>query len=80
LPCTQNSEFVLEEAEIKKLDLIDRAALAKWTAESLDNLSESEVEGLWAEGAERRVDEMEEGKVAEIPAKDALRRAWAGNL
>lgn len=63
------------EAEIKKLDLKDRAALAKWIVESLDDLSESEVEALWAEEAERRLDEMEQGKVAEIPAKDAIRRA-----
>jgi hypothetical protein len=32
------------EAEIKKLDLKDRASLAKWIVESLDDLSESEVE------------------------------------
>jgi hypothetical protein len=65
------------EAEIKKLDLKDRASLAKWIVESLDDLSESEVEVLWAEEAERRLNEMEQGKVAEIPAKDAIRRARA---
>jgi hypothetical protein len=63
------------EAEIKKLDLKDRAALAKWIVESLDDLSEEEVEALWAEEAERRLDEMEQGQVAEIPAKEALGRA-----
>jgi hypothetical protein len=31
------------EAEIKNLDLKDRATLAKWIAESLDNLYEAEV-------------------------------------
>ena len=61
------------EREIKKLDLKDRAALAKWIVESLDELSEAEVEALWAEEAERRLDEMEQGKVSEIPAKDGLR-------
>jgi putative addiction module component (TIGR02574 family) len=65
------------EAEIKKLDLKDRAALAKWIVGSLDELSEAEVEALWAEEAERRLDEMEQGKVTEIPAKDAIRRARA---
>lgn len=65
------------EAEIKKLDLKDRAALAKWIVESLDNLSEAEVEAPWAEEAERRLDEMEGGQVDEIPAKEALRRARA---
>lgn len=65
------------EAEIKKLDMKDRASLAKWIVESLDDLSESEIEVLWAEEAERRLDEMEQGKVTEIPAKDVIRRARA---
>ena len=65
------------EHEIKKLDLKDRAALAKWIVESLDELSEAEVEALWAEEAERRLDEMERGQVTEISAKEALRRARA---
>jgi len=63
------------EAEIKKLDLKDRAELAKWIVESLDELSEAEVEALWAEEAERRLDEMERGLVTEITAKEVLRRA-----
>jgi hypothetical protein len=65
------------EAEIKKLDMKDRATLAKWIVESLDNLSEAEVEALWIEEAERRLDEMEQGQVNEIPAKEVLRRARA---
>jgi hypothetical protein len=65
------------EAEIKKLDLKDRATLAKWIVESLDELSEAEIEALWAEEAERRLDELEQGLVSEIPAAEALRRARA---
>jgi putative addiction module component (TIGR02574 family) len=65
------------EVEIKKLDLKERAELAKWIVESLDELSVSEVEALWAEEAERRLDEMERGQVTEIPAEEALRRARA---
>ena len=49
------------EAEIKKLDLRERAALAKVIVESLDELSEAEIEALWAEEAERRLDELEQG-------------------
>jgi hypothetical protein len=64
-------------AEIMKLDLKDRATLAKWIVESLDDLSEEEIEELWAEEAERRLDEMERGQVDEIPAKEVLRRARA---
>lgn len=63
------------EAEIKKLDLKDRALLAKRIVESLDELSEAEIEALWVEEAERRLDEMENGLVTEIPAEKALRRA-----
>jgi putative addiction module component (TIGR02574 family) len=63
------------EAEIKKLSLQDRAALAKWLVESLDQLSAAEIDALWAEEAERRLDELEQGRVAEIPAEDVLRRA-----
>ena len=65
------------ETEIKKLDLKDRAALAKWVVESLDDLSEAEIEALWADEAERRLDELEQGLVPEIPAKEVLRRARA---
>jgi len=65
------------EAEIKKLDLKDRATLAKRLVESLDELSKAEIEALWAEEAELRLDELEEGAVNEIPAEEALRRARA---
>ena len=65
------------EVEIKKLNLRDRAALARWIVESLEELSEAEIEALWAEEAERRLDELEQGVVSEIPAEEALRRARA---
>jgi hypothetical protein len=65
------------EAEIRKLDLKDRATLAKRLVESLDELSPAEIEALWAEEAERRLDELEQGVIAEIPAEEALRRARA---
>ncbi len=65
------------EAEIKKLDLKDRATLAKRIVESLDELSPAEIEALWVEEVERRLDELEQRGVAEIPAEDALRRARA---
>ncbi|HIJ75197.1 MAG TPA: addiction module protein [Deltaproteobacteria bacterium] len=65
------------EAEIKKLDLKERAGLAKWVVESLDELSEAEVEALWVEEAELRLDDLEQGLVTEIPAEEALRRVRA---
>ena len=63
------------EVEIQKLELHERATLAKWIVESLEDLSEDEVEVLWAEEAERRLDEIEQGMVTEISDKDVLRRA-----
>jgi len=65
------------ETEIKKLDLKDRVVLAKWIVESLDDLSETEIEALWVEEAEHRLDEMERGQLPEILAKEVLRRARA---
>ncbi len=66
------------EIQIKKLPLKDRAALAKKIVKSLDDLSETELEALWAEEAERRLDELEQGMETEIPAEEVLRRARAG--
>lgn len=63
------------ETEIRKLGLRERAALAKWIIRSLDDLSEAEIEALWAEEAERRLDELEQGVVAEIPSEEAIHRA-----
>jgi hypothetical protein len=63
------------EAEIKKLDLKERAMLAKRLVESLDELSTAEIEALWVEEAEARLDELEQGLADEIPAEEALRRA-----
>lgn len=63
------------EAEIKKLDLKERAMLAKRIVESLDELSTAEIEALWVEEAEARLDELEQGLADEIPAEEALRRA-----
>ncbi len=65
------------EAEIKKLPLKERGILAKRLLESLDNLSESEIEALWVEEAERRADELEQGQVTAIPVEESLRRARA---
>jgi putative addiction module component (TIGR02574 family) len=69
----------LEElvAEVKKLSLEDRASLAKWIVESLDELSDAEIEALWVQEAERRLDELEQGRATEISAEEVLRRARA---
>lgn len=45
--------------------------------ERFDYLTEAEVEALWAEEAERSLDELEQGIVTGIPDKEVLRRARA---
>ncbi|HSW00651.1 MAG TPA: addiction module protein [Sedimentisphaerales bacterium] len=65
------------EAEVKKLSLRERAALARRIVESLDELSEQEIEALWIEEAERRLDELEQGQVTEMSAEEVIRRARA---
>jgi putative addiction module component (TIGR02574 family) len=67
-------------AEVKKLSLADRAALAKWIVESLDELSQAEIETLWVQEAERRLDELEQGRATEASAEQVLRRARASIL
>lgn len=65
------------EVEIKKLSLEARATLAEKILLSLEELSESENERLWVAEAERRLKEMRQGAVAEIPAEEVFRRARA---
>jgi putative addiction module component (TIGR02574 family) len=62
------------ENDILKLGMKDRASLAKWLLQSLEGLSEVELQNLWMEEAERRLDEMEQGLTAEIPAEEFFRR------
>ena len=64
-------------AEVEKLSLPERAALAKRIVESLDELSDSEIEALWIQEAERRLDELEQGRVTEVSAEQVLRQARA---
>lgn len=60
-----------------KLDHKSRAELAHRLLESLDELPESEWEQVWAQEAERRLAELREGKVKEIPADEVFARARA---
>ena len=64
-------------AEVRKLSLEQRAALAKVIVQSLDGLSEPEIEALWVHEAERRLDELEQGRATEVSAEQVLRRARA---
>jgi putative addiction module component (TIGR02574 family) len=63
------------EAEVMKLDLHARAALAEKLLASLDELTESERDELWAAEAERRAEELRSGEVAALDGDEVMRRA-----
>jgi putative addiction module component (TIGR02574 family) len=58
-----------------QLGIEDRAQLAGRLLLSVDEPSESEVERLWLEEAERRLKEFREGNVRGIPADEVFRHA-----
>ena len=60
------------ETEALKLNPTDRARLAKKLLNSLEALSEAEVEHLWVEEAERRNEQMEHGIVEGRRAEDVI--------
>lgn len=63
------------EAEILGLPEAERARLAKSLLLSLGESESEDVEGLWADEAERRYLEIERGEVTPIPSEDVLREA-----
>ena len=60
---------------VMELSLEERAQLAGTLLSSLDEGSESEVERLWLEEAERRLQEYRDGKVKGIPVEEVFTRA-----
>ena len=67
----------LEQIEAKILELpeAERARLAKSLLLSLGESEDEDVEGLWADEAELRYQEIERGEVTPIPSEDVLREA-----
>jgi Putative addiction module component len=55
--------------EALKLDHQQRAEVANRLIESLDTLSEAEVQALWLEEAERRDQAIEAGELPSIPSE-----------
>jgi putative addiction module component (TIGR02574 family) len=60
-----------------QLDLEERALLAGALLRSVDPPSESEIERLWLDEAERRLQAYREGKVKGIPAEQVFNRVIA---
>ena len=65
------------EAEIMNLGLEGRAQLAEKLLLSLEAPSEQENLHLWVTEAQRRLRELRESRMKEIPADDAFRQARA---
>jgi putative addiction module component (TIGR02574 family) len=63
------------EAKALQLPPTERARLAERLIASLDQESDRDAEQVWLAEAERRLDELESGKVAGIPAEEVLDKA-----
>ena len=63
--------------EALRLKATDRASMAHELLNSLETLSEAELEQLWVEEALRRSAEIDAGIVETIPADEVIARARA---
>ena len=57
------------------LDVHDRAALAERLLASLEELTEEEAERLWAEEAQRRLEEYHAGRAKAVRAEEVHEKA-----
>lgn len=65
------------EARILELAPKERARLAQRILESLESLSQSEIEALWLEEADRRDQALDADPSRAIPGEEVLREARA---
>ena len=63
--------------EAMALDSKTRAAIAHELLNSLESLSDDEVERLWVAEAKRRSADLKAGRAKSIPARESLARARA---
>ncbi|MDP2183059.1 MAG: addiction module protein [Actinomycetota bacterium] len=63
--------------EALQLDAAERASMAHELLNSLETLTEAEIEQLWIEEALRRNAEIDAGTARTIPADEAIARARA---
>lgn len=57
------------------LDVHDRATLAERLLASLEELTEEESDRLWAEEAQRRLEEYRTGRAKAVPAEEVHEKA-----
>jgi hypothetical protein len=65
------------EDQVLELEARDRARLARILLESLEGLSEKEIEELWLDEAERRDRAVDEGKIQLRSADEVMKEARA---
>ena len=63
------------ESKVLTLPRKERARLAERLISSLDSESDQDAEDLWICEAERRLDEIESGAAAAIPAEQVIEKA-----
>ena len=63
------------EAKLLSLDAKDRARLAERLLASLEGVVEPDSEADWLAEAERRLDELETGRAAGVPADEVFRKS-----
>ena len=68
----RNSAKVVNDA--LSLPPKSRAKLAEKLLESLDDQTQKEIDRLWAEEAEDRIDAYEKGDLKAVPGKEVFRR------
>ena len=69
------NDFEEIEAKVLRMPGPARAKLVKSLLLSLEESEDEDPEGLWAEEAERRYEEIKRGEVTPIPSEEVLREA-----
>lgn len=62
-------------ADAMKLPLRDRVQLAQRLVSTIDEVVEADIEALWYAEADRRLNELRNGKVQGVDSEDAVRTA-----
>lgn len=65
------------EQEARNLARDEKAELLRSLIEDLEAGDENDVEGVWAEEAQRRYDAYKQGEISSLPAEQAFAKAWS---
>ena len=70
-------DFKVLEREALSLPLPDRAKLAHELLESLEVLSDSDLQRMWLDESERRAEQLDQGEVQLVPGEVVSQKAHA---